>query len=171
MSRSTDGCLFLSSFTPLFHRLSLSLSLYFSLYLLFLSHTLSLSISLSPSSLSTTHTLSLYLSLHILFLPHTLSLSLFPFSFIPPISHTISGGLPPDARKEQARLFSAPDSGYDVLVASDAIGMGLNLSIKRIIFSTVEKYDGRMKRKLFSSVSLSNSKLVIFFKFFPVVNS
>ena len=118
-------------------------------------------------SLSLPFSLSLYLSLYLLFL----SISLFPSSFIPPISHTISGGLPPDARKEQARLFSAPDSGYDVLVASDAIGMGLNLSIKRIIFSTVEKYDGRMKRKLFSSVSLSNSKLVIFFKFFPVVNS
>ena len=116
---------------------------------LLLSFTVSLSLSLFLS-----HTLSLSLSIFSFY--HTLPLSLyFPLPLFPP-SHTISGGLPPDARKEQARLFSAPDSGYDVLVASDAIGMGLNLSIKRIIFSTVEKYDGRMKRKLFSSVSLSN---------------
>jgi hypothetical protein len=46
-------------------------------------------------------------------------------------------------------LFSTPDSGYDVLIASDAIGMGLNLAIKRIIFSAVEKFDGRKKRRLF----------------------
>lgn len=64
----------------------------------------------------------------------------------------ISGGLPPEARKAQALLFSTPDSGYDVLVASDAIGMGLNLSIKRIVFSTIEKFDGRTKRYLHPAV-------------------
>jgi hypothetical protein len=64
----------------------------------------------------------------------------------------ISGGLPPEARKAQALLFSTPDSGYDVLVASDAIGMGLNLSIKRIVFSTIQKFDGRTKRFLDSAV-------------------
>lgn len=39
------------------------------------------------------------------------------------------GGLPPEVREEQARGFNAPEEedGYDVLVASDAIGMGLNL--------------------------------------------
>lgn len=35
------------------------------------------------------------------------------------------GGLPPEVREEQARMFNA--GGYDVLVASDAVGMGLNL--------------------------------------------
>lgn len=35
------------------------------------------------------------------------------------------GGLPPEVREEQARTFN--EGGYDVLVASDAIGMGLNL--------------------------------------------
>ncbi len=39
----------------------------------------------------------------------------------------VYGSLPPQIRAEQARLFNDPDSGYDVLVASDAIGMGLNL--------------------------------------------
>lgn len=37
------------------------------------------------------------------------------------------GRLPPEVRSEQAALFNNPDSGYDVMVASDAIGMGLNL--------------------------------------------
>ncbi|ORY81415.1 P-loop containing nucleoside triphosphate hydrolase protein [Protomyces lactucae-debilis] len=54
----------------------------------------------------------------------------------------IYGALPPETRAAQARLFNDPDSGYDVMVASDAIGMGLNLSIKRVVFSTVQKWDG-----------------------------
>lgn len=37
------------------------------------------------------------------------------------------GSLPPESRSTQAKLFNDPNSGYDVLVASDAIGMGLNL--------------------------------------------
>jgi len=63
----------------------------------------------------------------------------------------VYGNLPPGARKEQARLFSDPSSGYNVLVATDAIGMGLNLSINRIIFTTVEKFDGKKRRLLNSS--------------------
>lgn len=39
----------------------------------------------------------------------------------------IYGGLPPETRAAQARLFNDPDNEYDFLVASDAIGMGLNL--------------------------------------------
>lgn len=39
----------------------------------------------------------------------------------------VYGGLPPETRSEQARLFNDPDSGYDIMVASDAVGMGLNL--------------------------------------------
>jgi ATP-dependent RNA helicase SUPV3L1/SUV3 len=41
----------------------------------------------------------------------------------------VYGRLPPETRAQQARLFNDPDSGYDILVASDAIGMGLNLSV------------------------------------------
>lgn len=37
------------------------------------------------------------------------------------------GRLPPEIRSEQAALFNDPRSGYDVIVASDAVGMGLNL--------------------------------------------
>ncbi|PWW72245.1 hypothetical protein C7212DRAFT_302558 [Tuber magnatum] len=54
----------------------------------------------------------------------------------------IYGGLPPETRSLQARLFNDPESGYDVLVASDAVGMGLNLSIKRMIFETTIKWNG-----------------------------
>lgn len=54
----------------------------------------------------------------------------------------VYGSLPPETRAHQARLFNDPDSGYDILVASDAIGMGLNLSIKRIIFNSTYKFNG-----------------------------
>lgn len=39
----------------------------------------------------------------------------------------IYGSLPPEVRAQQARLFNDPDNDYDFLVASDAVGMGLNL--------------------------------------------
>ena len=39
------------------------------------------------------------------------------------------GRLPPEVRSEQAILFNDPKSGYDVLVGSDALGMGLNLYV------------------------------------------
>jgi ATP-dependent RNA helicase SUPV3L1/SUV3 len=54
----------------------------------------------------------------------------------------IYGSLPPQTRTDQARRFNDPDSGYDILVASDAIGMGLNLNIRRIIFNSLYKYTG-----------------------------
>lgn len=41
----------------------------------------------------------------------------------------IYGSLPPETRAQQAKLFNDPENDYDVLVASDAIGMGLNLYI------------------------------------------
>ena len=39
----------------------------------------------------------------------------------------VYGSLPPEIRAQQAKLFNDPDNDYDILVASDAIGMGLNL--------------------------------------------
>ena len=39
----------------------------------------------------------------------------------------VYGSLPPEVRAQQASLFNDPDNDYDILVASDAIGMGLNL--------------------------------------------
>ncbi|CAB4255156.1 similar to Saccharomyces cerevisiae YPL029W SUV3 ATP-dependent RNA helicase, component of the mitochondrial degradosome along with the RNase Dss1p [Maudiozyma barnettii] len=52
----------------------------------------------------------------------------------------IYGSLPPETRVQQAALFN--NGEYDVLVASDAIGMGLNLAIDRVIFNTDMKFNG-----------------------------
>lgn len=41
----------------------------------------------------------------------------------------VYGSLPPETRAQQAALFNDPDNEYDYLVASDAIGMGLNLYV------------------------------------------
>ena len=60
----------------------------------------------------------------------------------------VYGSLPPEIRAQQAALFNDPDNDYDYLVASDAIGMGLNLGIKRIVFDSVHKFDGVARRQL-----------------------
>lgn len=54
----------------------------------------------------------------------------------------VYGSLPPEIRAQQAKLFNDPDNDYDILVASDAIGMGLNLAIKRVIFESTSKFNG-----------------------------
>lgn len=61
---------------------------------------------------------------------------------------TVYGSLPPETRAQQARLFNDPDNDYDFLVASDAVGMGLNLAIKRVIFEAADKFDGVARRTL-----------------------
>ncbi len=60
----------------------------------------------------------------------------------------VYGGLPPLVRLQQAKLFNSPDSQYDVLLATDAIGLGLNLNIRRVIFYTMSKFDGTTVRDL-----------------------
>ncbi|KAF8877379.1 P-loop containing nucleoside triphosphate hydrolase protein [Infundibulicybe gibba] len=60
----------------------------------------------------------------------------------------VYGRLPPEIRSEQAALFNDPGSGYDVIIGSDAIGMGLNLKIRRIIFEALKKWDGGSERSL-----------------------
>ncbi|MBW0493476.1 hypothetical protein O181_033191 [Austropuccinia psidii MF-1] len=57
------------------------------------------------------------------------------------------GGLPPEVREREAQMFNRGNqlegqAGYDVLVGSDAIGMGLNLKINRVIFESLHKFDG-----------------------------
>ncbi|KAI0520904.1 P-loop containing nucleoside triphosphate hydrolase protein [Xylaria bambusicola] len=51
----------------------------------------------------------------------------------------IYGSLPPETRAQQAALFNDLDNDYDYLVASDAIGMGLNLEIRRVVFLATTK--------------------------------
>ncbi|KAG1358658.1 ATP-dependent RNA helicase SUV3, mitochondrial, partial [Cocos nucifera] len=60
----------------------------------------------------------------------------------------VYGSLPPETRTKQATMFNDESSEFGVLVASDAIGMGLNLNISRIIFSTLKKFDGVYNREL-----------------------
>ncbi|CEM31149.1 unnamed protein product [Vitrella brassicaformis CCMP3155] len=60
----------------------------------------------------------------------------------------VYGSLPPETRRQQARLFNDPHTQHRVLVASDAVGMGLNLNIRRIVFRSLKKYDGSGVRQL-----------------------
>jgi ATP-dependent RNA helicase SUPV3L1/SUV3 len=49
----------------------------------------------------------------------------------------VYGRLPPEVRSEQATLFNDPTSGYDVIIGSDAIGMGLNLYVFNPLYSKI----------------------------------
>ncbi|KAK9086927.1 hypothetical protein Syun_029321 [Stephania yunnanensis] len=60
----------------------------------------------------------------------------------------VYGSLPSGTRTRQATMFNDEHNFCDILVASDAIGMGLNLNISRIIFSTLRKFDGLELRNL-----------------------
>ncbi|PWA77721.1 ATP-dependent RNA helicase [Artemisia annua] len=53
----------------------------------------------------------------------------------------IYGALPPETRRHQANLFNEQGNEYDILVASDAVGMGLNLNIRWIVFCSLSKYN------------------------------
>ncbi|RXJ53803.1 helicase-related protein [Candidatus Marinarcus aquaticus] len=56
----------------------------------------------------------------------------------------IYGNLSPEVRRDEARRFR--DKETDILIATDAIAMGLNLPIKTILFTTCEKFDGVQRR-------------------------
>ncbi|KAJ8724894.1 hypothetical protein PYW07_015852 [Mythimna separata] len=51
----------------------------------------------------------------------------------------IYGSLPPGTKLAQANKFNDPNSSCKVMVATDAIGLGINLSIRRIIFYSLIK--------------------------------
>lgn len=50
----------------------------------------------------------------------------------------IYGRLSPEVRREQARKFDTGET--DIIVSTDAIAMGMNLPIKRVVFSTLSKF-------------------------------
>ncbi|MDT8861566.1 helicase-related protein [Alkalihalobacillus sp. MEB130] len=65
--------------------------------------------------------------------------------------HSVSmiyGSMPPETRKKQMQRFI--DGETTVIVSTDAIGMGLNLPIRRIAFLENEKFDGTRRRRLTS---------------------
>ena len=61
----------------------------------------------------------------------------------------VYGNLSPEVRREEARRFRAGET--QILIATDAIAMGMNLPIKTIIFSKAEKFDGVTQRNLIPS--------------------
>nr|CAD2134621.1 unnamed protein product [Meloidogyne enterolobii] len=58
-------------------------------------------------------------------------------------SAIIFGDLPPETKREQIEKFNDPENPCKILLATDAIGMGINLNIKRVIFTTLMK-DGQI---------------------------
>ncbi len=58
----------------------------------------------------------------------------------------IYGNLSPEVRRDEAKRFRKKQS--DILIATDAIAMGLNLPIKNILFTTDTKFDGVSRRKI-----------------------
>ena len=58
----------------------------------------------------------------------------------------VYGALSPEVRRAEAARFN--DGDADILVATDAIGMGLNLNIRRIVFAALRKFDGTQSRDL-----------------------
>ncbi len=58
----------------------------------------------------------------------------------------IMGSLSPKTRNSQVGLYQSGDVDY--LVATDAIGMGLNMDINEIYFSNLKKFDGKKTRRL-----------------------
>ena len=61
----------------------------------------------------------------------------------------VYGNLSPEVRREEARRFRAKET--EILIATDAIAMGMNLPIKTILFSKATKFDGVNDRNLVAS--------------------
>ena len=61
----------------------------------------------------------------------------------------IYGSLPPEIRRRQMHLFT--EGKTRVVVSTDAIGMGLNLPVRRIVFLQCSKFDGTQQRLLTTS--------------------
>ncbi len=58
----------------------------------------------------------------------------------------IYGGLSPEVRRNEARRFRAGEA--DIVCATDAIGLGLNLPLDRVVFYETDKFDGEINRRL-----------------------
>ena len=58
----------------------------------------------------------------------------------------VMGALSPSTRNAQVRMFQ--EGEVDYLVATDAIGMGLNLDVRHVAFASLHKFDGHRRRRL-----------------------
>ena len=58
----------------------------------------------------------------------------------------VMGSLSPKTRNAQVELYQSGD--VDFLVATDAIGMGINMDLESVYFSNIKKFDGKKLRRL-----------------------
>ncbi len=58
----------------------------------------------------------------------------------------VMGALSPETRNRQVELFQSGEVDY--IVATDAIGMGLNLDVTHVAFAGLSKFDGKRQRRL-----------------------
>ena len=58
----------------------------------------------------------------------------------------VMGSLSPKTRNSQVSLYQSGDVDY--LVATDAVGMGINMDLKNVYFSNLKKFDGKKLRRL-----------------------
>ena len=58
----------------------------------------------------------------------------------------VMGALSPRTRNAQVKMYQ--DGEVDYLVATDAIGMGLNMDVSHVYFASLTKFDGRRQRRL-----------------------
>ncbi len=58
----------------------------------------------------------------------------------------IMGSLSPKTRNAQVKLYQSGDANF--LVATDAIGMGINMDINNVSFTSLKKFDGKKTRRL-----------------------
>ena len=58
----------------------------------------------------------------------------------------IMGSLSPKTRNSQVELYQSGDVDY--LVATDAVGMGINMDLDNVFFSNLKKFDGKKLRRL-----------------------
>jgi len=56
------------------------------------------------------------------------------------------GSLSPKTRNSQVELYQSGDANF--LVATDAIGMGINMDLDNVYFSNLKKFDGKKLRRL-----------------------
>jgi len=61
----------------------------------------------------------------------------------------VMGSLSPKTRNAQVALYQSGD--VDFLVATDAIGMGINMDLDHVFFSNLKKFDGKKLRRLSTS--------------------
>lgn len=59
----------------------------------------------------------------------------------------VMGALSPETRNRQVELFQSGEVDY--IVATDAIGMGLNLDVSHVAFASLSKFDGVRQRRLY----------------------